>query len=626
MKKSALKIETIAILALLLLGIIMPSLKAQSYHDNSGQLLADGAAHTVPYQNRAYLDLKIPQSTEGQYLYLKLEGADGGRFRRSTYQKWAAGGEGATVVLVVEVGNGTGQLPVGSTLRFIVGEKGGERSTSGSDFHGAGSGGGTGLAFKGPEQNDKWQLLAVAGAGSGGMGNCCNHSYDGTPGGDIVATLPTSSTGIGGNVVQYENVGFTENPYMAGGGGGAFSQGGSMTDKSTTMWGGYPGWTGGPDSGAPTGGSGGQNSGWGFGGGGSTLNKASYRTGGGGGYKGGDIPNSDEKNEDITDKLPGGGGGSFYHATYAKIGYAVVNGTTTSPGDGFVDYKFFDGPPFKSIQFSYNTNKCIDDYGSSTSNGNNILSYSCTGNSNQQWFFPLADRTIRSRVSTNKCLDLDGGNTNNGTNIQLWDCQAGNANQFWVYNGLYQTIHSGVNSDKCFDAANGSASTSNVNLQLWDCQYTNNNQKWEIDGATTVSDVSNKKHIVPAFHTGYAVHSHTGAESGSNIQLWTKDNTNTAEQWFFDGLAIKMRDHQNLCIDLSQSITNNGNNIQLYNCNGTNAQKWIYDGMTKSIRSVVNPDKCIQIEKNTDGVYGKRSNVQIWDCNGSAAQQFLIQE
>src|SRR5690606_32291672 len=117
-----------------------------------------------------------------------------------------------------------------------------------------------------------------------------------------------------------------------------------------------------------------------------------------------------------------------------------------------------------------------------------------------------------------------------------------------------------------------------------------------------------------------------GAESGSNIQLWTKDNTNVYEQWSFDGLAIKMKSNQNLCIDLSNSNTSDGNNIQLYTCNDSNAQKWIYDGVTQTVRSVVNPGKCMQIEKNPDGVYDKRSNVAIHDCNGSDAQLFLIQE
>ena len=299
---------------------------------------------------------------------------------------------------------------------------------------------------------------------------------------------------------------------------------------------------------------------------------------------------------------------------------------TMETADGFILYRFSSTEPDNSIHFAYNTNKCIDDNGSGTSNGNNIQSWSCNGTNAQKWYFHPTDRTIHSALDYNKCIDLSGGNTNNGANIQLWDCTSGNDNQHWVYNGLFQTMHSSVNSGKCWDAANGSATTSNVNVQLWDCQYSNNNQKWVIDGATTVSNVSNMKHIVPVLAPGFAVHSHTGAESGSNIQLWTKDNTNTAEQWYFDGLAIKMRNAQNLCIDLSQSNTSNGNNIQLYNCNGSNAQKWIYDGMTQSIRSVVNPSKCMQIELNTDVAYGKRSNVEIYDCNGSDAQQFTIME
>ncbi|MCB9289517.1 MAG: ricin-type beta-trefoil lectin domain protein [Lewinellaceae bacterium] len=229
-------------------------------------------------------------------------------------------------------------------------------------------------------------------------------------------------------------------------------------------------------------------------------------------------------------------------------------------------------------------------------------------------------------VDFNKCLDLSGGNTSNGANIQLWDCTSGNDNQHWVYNGLFKTIHSSVNSGKCFDAANGSATTNNVNLQLWDCNYSNNNQKWVIDGATTVSNPANVKHIIPVLASNVAVASALGNQWGSNIQLWTKDASLSSENWYFDGWAIKLRDHQEFCIDLHDSNTDNGNNIQLWGCNDTNAQKWIYDGMNRSIRSVINPGKCMQIEHNTDGVYGKRSNIDIQDCDGSAAQQFLIME
>ena len=344
-----------------------------------------------------------------------------------------------------------------------------------------------------------------------------------------------------------------------------------------------------------------------------------FAGGGGGGYSGG---------SDGSAVKSSGGGGSYINNAWVYFNEITINPSTNSPMAGSVVFQLTnDAPEISTIQFAFNTSKCIDDYGSGTSNGNNIQTYTCTDHPNQQWYFKTEDRTVHSMVNYNKCLDLSNGNTSNGANIQLWDCVGGNANQHWVYNGLYKTIHSGKNSDKCLDANGGSQyPNSNVNVQLWDCNYLNNNQKWNIDGAATVADVTFKKHIVPVLATSSAVHSHTGAVSGSNIQLWTKDDSNEYEQWFFEGLAIKMRNHRELCIDLSSSNTDNGNNIQLYNCNGSNAQKWLYDGMTKSIRSVVNPDKCMQIEYNTDGAYGKRSNVNIYDCNGSDVQQFLIQE
>ncbi|MCB9315403.1 MAG: ricin-type beta-trefoil lectin domain protein, partial [Lewinellaceae bacterium] len=194
------------------------------------------------------------------------------------------------------------------------------------------------------------------------------------------------------------------------------------------------------------------------------------------------------------------------------------------------------------------TAKCIDNAAGGLSNGNNILIWTCGDyNLNQGWF--LRNNKIRLASHTDKCLDLSGGNTNNGTNIQLWDCQDGNDNQFWVYDGLTKNIRSKVNSGKCLDLVNANT-TDGTNIQIWDCKDINA-QRWNMVGATTVSNVSNKKHIVPVLAPNFAVHSHTGAEWGSNIQLWTKDNTNTAEQWYFDGLAVKMRDHQELCIDLS---------------------------------------------------------------------------
>ncbi len=552
-------------------------------------------------------DIMVP-FTGYKYLTIYTEGADGGK--KQVKEAWGAtrftvnGGSGATIAGTYEIGTGDKQIPPGSFLRVFVGKKGPTRT--GQTTAGCAGGGGTGVFLK-RYDHPEWYLLQVAGGGGGAYSNCCGGKEEGRS----AETSRDGGKGGGNNGGNGGTNGMNGETKLGGGGGYGVFDSGCMWkggDSDPTI---LPGLADG-DYGYLN--QGGDNPQFGLGQSGS----ADIAGSGGGGYSGGGSG---------TGYQAGGGGGSYLNTEKMAIHniIKIKNGTTLDTEDGYILYQFSNSLPDNAIHFAYNTNKCIDDNGSGTSNGNNIQSYTCNGSNAQKWYFNPLDRTIRSKLNTAKCIDLDNSNTNNGANIQLYDCNESSAQQ-WVYNGLYKTIHSGVNSDKCFDAVNGSATTSNVNLQLWDCKYTNNNQKWEITGAMTVSNVSNRKHIVPVAATGFAFHSQHGAEEGSTIQLWTKDNTNTSEQWYFDGLAIKMRDHQNLCIDLSQSNTSNGNNIQLYNCNGSNAQKWMYDGLTQSIRSVVNPDKCMQIDKNGDGVYGKRSNVEIYDCNGSDGQQFLIQE
>ncbi|MCB9331074.1 MAG: ricin-type beta-trefoil lectin domain protein [Lewinellaceae bacterium] len=567
------------------------------------------SAQVVPFHYEGhYHDYVIPQTTD-QYIVLTAVGGDGGsiRFKNAFKDFTVGGGSGAFLKSYFKIGTASNNLKPGSTLRFMVGGGGESRQTAGST--GAGGGGGTGIAYK-EVGTQTWTLLMVAGGGSGAAFDLIEGRTYGEPG--LAYSQGTEGDGKGG----------LSDPEQ-GGGAGAFGDDEQHTAGSSTIkYGNHAkaGWSGGPNAGEPTGGycdDTGPQGGWGFGAGGDG-NTASGYAGGGGGYTGGNANDGDYSNT----------AGTSYLNTSKETAFVLSygQGTTTSAQPGYASLELVGDSPVKSIRFAYNSNLCIQNNGNSTSNGSNIETHNWLGTNAQKWYFNPEDRSVRSQLNIAKCVDLSNNNTSNGNNIQLWDCNGSTA-QKWVYNGIFKTIHSGSWSDKCLDAKYGiNTPSSGVNVQLYDCEYTNNNQKWFISGATTVSNPANVKHIVPVIATGFAVHSHTGAESGSNIQLWTKDNTNEYEQWYFDGLAIKMRNHQNLCIDLSQSNTNNGNNIQLWGCNGTDAQKWIYDGMTKSIRSVINPDKCMQIEYNTDGAYGKRANVDIYDCNGSAAQLFLIQE
>ncbi|MEH0824354.1 MULTISPECIES: family 16 glycoside hydrolase [unclassified Micromonospora] len=66
------------------------------------------------------------------------------------------------------------------------------------------------------------------------------------------------------------------------------------------------------------------------------------------------------------------------------------------------------------------------------------------------------------------------------------------------------------------------------------------------------------------------------------------------------------------CLDVSNAATADGTKIQLWTCNGTNAQKWSRVGDT--LRAL---DKCLDV---SNGGTANGTKVQLWTCNGSGAQ------
>ncbi|MFE6937265.1 ricin-type beta-trefoil lectin domain protein [Streptomyces sp. NPDC057699] len=69
------------------------------------------------------------------------------------------------------------------------------------------------------------------------------------------------------------------------------------------------------------------------------------------------------------------------------------------------------------------------------------------------------------------------------------------------------------------------------------------------------------------------------------------------------------------CVDVAEGSAANGTAVQLYDCNGTAAQKWTVGG-DGTIRAL---GKCLDV---ASGGTADGTRVQLWDCNGSAAQQW----
>ncbi|HKT05064.1 MAG TPA: family 16 glycosylhydrolase [Rugosimonospora sp.] len=102
--------------------------------------------------------------------------------------------------------------------------------------------------------------------------------------------------------------------------------------------------------------------------------------------------------------------------------------------------------------------------------------------------------------------------------------------------------------------------------------------------------------------------------NGTQVQLYTCNGTN-AQQWTVggDGTVGAL----GKCLDVSGANSANGTRVQLYDCNGTNAQQWTV-GADGSLRAL---GKCLDATgvSSADG-----TPLQIWDCTGGANQRWTL--
>ncbi|HEV2412461.1 MAG TPA: ricin-type beta-trefoil lectin domain protein [Candidatus Saccharimonadales bacterium] len=136
-----------------------------------------------------------------------------------------------------------------------------------------------------------------------------------------------------------------------------------------------------------------------------------------------------------------------------------VNGTssTTYPYAQFLDLPVEQTGPVTLVQTqagtSTNGNKCLDDYHSSTRNGNKIDIWTCNQTNAQQWTFNYS--TSETLTAMGKCLDDTRGQATDGNKIQLWSCN-GSKNQQWGETPSGEIVS--VAAQKCLDDLNDGSS------------------------------------------------------------------------------------------------------------------------------------------------------------------------
>ena len=98
------------------------------------------------------------------------------------------------------------------------------------------------------------------------------------------------------------------------------------------------------------------------------------------------------------------------------------------------------------------------------------------------------------------------------------------------------------------------------------------------------------------------------------VQVYTCNGTN-AQSWTVNSAGNTLQ-VLGKCLDVNAAGTANGTTVDLYDCNGTGAQAWV----PQSNGELVNPEsgKCL----DDTGFGGAGTQVQIWSCADTANQQW----
>ena len=240
-----------------------------------------------------------------------------------------------------------------------------------------------------------------------------------------------------------------------------------------------------------------------------------------------------------------------------------------------------------------NSGKVLDVAGSRAGNNANVQQYSLDGSRAQKWIVQKngSGYTIISALDPNFVLDLSGALVMNGRNIGLYQNNGSKAQQ-WnfskhmtdrercdlfaaqnkdkIADGVYYIKNKNVNY--ALDVYGGSL-YGGANVQLYSLNRSNA-QKWKI--------THDSKGYVMFQNVGSGLYLTSGGSGNSANVYQQKQSNGYNQKWIimFDtnnNLRIVSALHSNRVLDVHGGLIRNFSNIQLYDSNNSNAQKWVFE-------------------------------------------------
>lgn len=363
-------------------------------------------------------------------------------------------------------------------------------------------------------------------------------------------------------------------------------------------------------------------------------------------------------------------GNGVYQITNVKSGRLVeIAGGATGNGGTIQQYAANGTQAQRWVVMKYGSNvallnskanRAIDVPAANAANSAKLQSYASNGTNAQQWTISkaptmreylddlaskhrgdLSDGTyvVESALQSGKVMDVSGGSTADYGNVQLY-ADNGTDAQVWKvsHDSKGYVTFTNANSGKVLDV-NGASTASGTNVQ----QFASNGswaQKWIAlrgsGGSYTIYSALAKDLALDVYAASTA--------NGANIQTYTANGTK-AQQWratktqtLRERLNSMASAHRNdlkdgtytfgsankrsMALDVSGGSSANGANVQLYQSNGTNAQRWQVTHDSKGYVTLTNVGSGKVLDVNgastADG-----ANVQQYASNGTWAQKWI---
>lgn len=242
---------------------------------------------------------------------------------------------------------------------------------------------------------------------------------------------------------------------------------------------------------------------------------------------------------------------------------------------------------------------------------------------------------VNSKLSGNKVLDIPSASIQAGEKVQLYTSNGSNAQKFSITRNQtsgYYTIQN-VNSQLVLGLEKNSDGTYKKSVVQQVIDEGNNSQKWIIekasDGSYQIKSAANPNYVMDV--------DGASTSNGTSIQVY-ENNGSSAQKFNFlsrpdvtgtktinDGLYEITNINSDKVLDIASGSEEAGANCQQYASNGTAAQKFIveYDG--NGFYSIVNlkSGKALEVESTAPAT---TVNVQQGDFVANDAQKWAISD